>query len=496
MSLAQKTVRGSAWIIATSIGARVIGVVGTLVLTRFLVPAAYGEVQAASVVAATASQLSTLGVGQYLIANPKSGREIAFHATFFHLAVGFVALLATYLLRGPIADLVGTPGLVAFVPGLILSVLLDRVGFMPERVLVRDMRFRTLAGARTASEIVYTAVSIVLAVLGWGAMAVVLGNVARSLSKMILMMAAVDRRDWLLPCRLQWTKTKELFNFGLPLSLGASASFASRRWDNLVVSALFGPAALGAYNLAYNLADIPAVQVGEQISDVLLPSFARLEPEKRPMALVRALSLLSLIMAPLAIGLGAIAPTLVRALFDPRWSAVAPMLAVLSALSVTRPIGGAIWSYLQARQMPRSAMGLEISKLILLLGVMLTLGRLGPIWACVAVGVAFLLHTAASLWLVDRTENLPLRRLVVGMLGPVVASVPMCLAVLGVRQAMAGMGLGNAFLGVVLETLAGAIAYVPAALLLAPTVSRDFVGLIRMAAHNKKTKIVEAPAAA
>jgi hypothetical protein len=58
------------------------------------------------------------------------------------------------------------------------------------------------------------------------------------------------------------------------------------------------------------------------------------------------------------------------------------------------------------------------------------------------------------------------------------------------------MGLGNAFLGVVLETLAGAIAYVPAALLLAPTVSRDFVGLIRMAAHNKKTKIVEAPAAA
>ena len=71
---------------------------------------------------------------------------------------------------------------------------------------------------------------------------------------------------------------------------------------------------MGAYNLAYNVADVPAVQVGEQIGDVLLPSFAKLEPAARKAALVRSTGLLALVTFPLAVGLGAIAQPLVDAL--------------------------------------------------------------------------------------------------------------------------------------------------------------------------------------
>ena len=47
------------------------------------------------------------------------------------------------------------------------------------------------------------------------------------------------------------------------------------------------PARLGAYNMAYNLADIPAIQVGEQIALVLMPSMAELPP-RAPAARARA----------------------------------------------------------------------------------------------------------------------------------------------------------------------------------------------------------------
>jgi lipopolysaccharide exporter len=261
--------------------------------------------------------------------------------------------------------------------------------------------------------------------------------------------------------------------------VGASAGYASRRWDNLVISALFGPSVLGAYNLAYNLADVPAVQVGEQIADVLLPSFSRLAPERRPFALARAIALLSLLMSPLAIGLGAVAPTLVQALFDDRWSQVGPMLAILSALSVMRPLGAVIWSYLQAAHMPRLVMVLEGSKLVLLMGVLLTLGRLGPLWACAAVGLAFSAHTVASLWVVDRSDKLPLRAIVASIFGPLGACAPMIVAVVGVRHGLARVGLTSAVASVALQVVAGAVAYAPAALLLAPSASRDFLGLVR-----------------
>ena len=488
MSLADKTVRGSAWIIATSIGARIIGVVGTLVLTRFLAPDAYGEVQAASVVVATASQLSTVGMGQYVIAHPDADRSVAFHATFYHLLLGALALGALLVARPYVGHLVGSEGIGPFLPGLVVSVMLDRLAFMPERVMVRDMRFRQLGIARTASEIAYTVASLAGAVSGWGGFAIVAGNIARSVVRLGMMVGASTLRDWLSFSPIRWNTSRTLFAFGLPLSVGASASYASRRWDNLVVSALFGPAVLGAYNLAYNLADVPAVQVGEQISDVLLPSFARIEEERRIPALVRSLSLLSLIMAPLAIGLGAVANTLVRALFDARWASVGPMLAVLSALSVTRPVGAVIWSYLQSRGRPRAVMALECLKLVLLLGSLILLGRLGPLWACGAVGLAFFVHTWLSLWVVHRAEPLPVGKLLRGLIAPVIATIPMVAAVLAVRAGHVALGVPPA-LGVLLEVVVGGIAYVPSAYLLAPAVTRDVVslamGLIRKRSGGK-----------
>ena len=65
------------------------------------------------------------------------------------------------------------------------------------------------------------------------------------------------------------------WRFGAPVSLGQTINFAIRRWDNLVVSSLHGPAAVGAYNLAYNLADIPAVQIGEQVTEALQVGFTK-----------------------------------------------------------------------------------------------------------------------------------------------------------------------------------------------------------------------------
>jgi len=50
VSLVRDTVRGAIWTISSGIGARVIGLVGTLAVTRFIAPADYGEVTVAVVV--------------------------------------------------------------------------------------------------------------------------------------------------------------------------------------------------------------------------------------------------------------------------------------------------------------------------------------------------------------------------------------------------------------------------------------------------------------
>jgi PST family polysaccharide transporter len=484
-SAGTRAVRGAAWTILTGIASRGLGLVGTVVLTYYLARETIGEVSDASIVVLLANQFSTIGVGQYLIAKPKLGRNVAWHATVFHLVLGVIAIGACVLFQSSLAVWMKAPTLAMYVPGLAVSMLIDRVSFVPERILARDMRFRVIGLSRTAGEITYTALSVSLAMAGFGGMAVVYANIARSALRTVMVLRACGMKDWATPSAFSGKTFRAMMSFGVPFSIGASAGFAARRFDNALVSAFFGTSVVGMYNLAYNVADVPAVQVGEQIGDVLLPSFAHMKHEERKDALVRATGLLGLVVFPLAVGLGAVASTVVRAILKPEWADVGPMLMVLSALSVTRPVGWTISAYLQARDKPRVVMGLEIVKLAAIVASIVAFERLGALWACGGVGVAFAAHALASIWIVYRIDAIPFLKLLGRGMPPLLACVPLIAAVIGARYAMRAIGIESASSQLAIEIIAGALGYLAGAFSIARSTSNDFIALVRAAIRRR-----------
>jgi PST family polysaccharide transporter len=478
VSLARKAVRGAVWTILSSVGARLVGVVGTLVLTHLIAPDVVGEVSVATVLVMSANQFSSFGFGQFVVANPKLPATGVFQVAMMHLAFGLIGVVAVVVLAAPLSDWFDAPAAAAFVPGLAMAILLQRVSVIPERVLIRDMRFAAASLARTLGELTYVATAVGLAWRGWGGEAIVMANVTRALVRTALLVAVSDRRKWLVRARLEGALMRDVFHFGTPLWIGASASFASGKWDNLLFAGLFGPHQLGLYTLGYNLADIPTSHVGEHIGDVLLPSFTRMDEAQRRRALVRSIGLLALIVFPLAIGLGAVADTLVAALFNDAWQGVAAYLAILSALSVARPVGWIIFSYLQSQHRTRACMVLEVGKLAAILGGIAALSVMGPYWAAGGVGVGFALHALASMWLLHRTDRVSMRAMLRVMTGPLVACVPMVGAVLAVRHGLC-LSECHPAIGIAVEVTAGAAAYVVSCFVAAREVTGDFLGLLR-----------------
>ncbi|HZU85081.1 MAG TPA: oligosaccharide flippase family protein, partial [Polyangiaceae bacterium] len=173
-ALAGTAVRGAAWVVMAGLATRVLGMFGTLLLTYFLDPSVLGEVSGASILVLSASQLGSVGVGQYVIMKKGvAGRDVTWHATVIHLALGLVVMLVLLVVERPMSAFLHSPNLAAFVPGFVVSVLIDRATFIPERLLARDMRFRLLSVSRTAGEIAYSVSSIALAWAGLGGMAIV-----------------------------------------------------------------------------------------------------------------------------------------------------------------------------------------------------------------------------------------------------------------------------------------------------------------------------------
>jgi lipopolysaccharide exporter len=483
VSLAGKVFSGAAWTIICSIGARVVSLAGTLVLTRFLPPEVAGEVEIAFGLCLTANMLANLGMPAFIVSRRDTGREGVFHATVFHVGLGLVAGAIILLVRHPLAPLFNAPAMVRYVPGLALALLLDRVSMIPERVLLRELRFRRVALTRGMSELLFSFLVVGLAAGGLGGDSIVWANLARFSFLLLVFSLSVDRREWLEPCRLSWIRTREMFRFGVPLAVANLSHTAARRWDNLLIGRLFGAGTVGLYKTAYNLADLPATHIGEPVGDVLLPSFGHLEGEARKRALVHAVSLLALVMFPLAAGLGATGSTFARALLAPAWWGVGPMLSILAAVSAARPVAYAINNYLQARGRTGILMGLEASNVGVLLLLIWLVAPLGPLAASAAAGLSFTVLALCGALVIDRIEGIRFGGFVVALARPTVACVPLVGAVLAVRRGLQAIGGIPPIVALIIEVAAGILAYIPAAFIFAPTASRELVrhvmGLVR-----------------
>jgi lipopolysaccharide exporter len=481
-SLTARTVRGAAWTLSTSLVTRVIGLVGTLLLARYLVPDEYGEVTAAMIVTLTAFTVTSLGVGNYLLSNPRLGRVEVFHATCWFVATGVVALAAVWAAASGIGPHVDAPNLPRYMPLFVAAAMCDRIEFLPERMLIR---FRWLSIARAAGELTFTGLSLGLARAGVGPMAIAWAYFGRSALKLIAVAIAVDWREWAEPHRLRMATLRSIIRYGSGVSVASIAAALIRRWDNLLVSRYFGTAMMGAYNYAYNLADTPAVAIGEPLTDVVTAAFPQAEGAKRQTALIRACTMISLIMFPLAFGLGAVADTVVEAFFNRTWANVGPMLMYLSILAAPRPIASIVQSYLFAGHRVRVIVWLEWGSFLTLMAAIALLGSLTAgnpafgsnaiLWTCGAVGAVFVLRTLACFWTVTWLDGVPMRRFLAPLVRPLIACAIMVAAILAVRPALAGT---PPVVQLCLEVALGVVVYLAGAVVIFRDAATEFIDLL------------------
>lgn len=495
------------WSVATGIGSRVISLASTLIVTRYVDPKSYGEVSVAFVVTQVASLVASLGVGQYVSTRQDATKKELFHVAVLFHAGGILALALVYLLRAPLGPIFGASGIEPYVAGYVVATLFERIALIPESMLIRDMRFRTSGLIGTAGELLYSVMVLVLASKGYGGYAIVYSGIARCVLRAALGLWVTDRREWTTPHKLDRATMRGILDYGLPITGARLSSIIARRGDNLAFSTLFGPARMGAYNLAYNLADVPATTVGERIGDVLVPSFAKLAEKDRPSALVRSLSLVGFAVFPLAAGLCGISRPLSLFLND-TWQAldVRMMLLVLSLLSIARPIEWVVRVYLQVAARTRLIMFIEWGKVVLIMAAIFSLGLLGPIAACVAVAGTFLVSALAYVVAVGRTAGVPLPRLLAALARPLFCSgfVAVALVLLD-RFAFPWLALAveprtlgiaaldrfflpswGAWVCLLLAAPAGAILYLGVTLAVARDQVREIVRLVRSSRNRKK----------
>ncbi len=289
----EKTRKGLVWMLLSGVGSQVVILVTNLVILRFLDRSVLGEAMNAADVVLLLNAASSLGLGQFVVVKTRDRADLAFHAAVLFISVGAVVFGAALAFPNVLGGWFKSPEMGRYIPGLVIAGMIDRIGVVPERILVRDQNFRSVALSRGLGEMTYGVTSLAIAAVTQSSMAVVYAGLLRSFLRTGIFLRSAGLKSWLTPVRLERKKFFEALGFGVPLSVASSALMVSRKLDNLLISRFFGPAISQEYRTAYNYAETPGGFISDAVIDVVLSSFVREDKSTRGKAFVRAAGILA-----------------------------------------------------------------------------------------------------------------------------------------------------------------------------------------------------------
>ena len=257
----------------------------TLLLVRLLEPADFGRVAMVYLVAGLVAILDEGGLSTKLIAADERDHG-RLNAVFWQeIAVGVGFAVAIVALARPIELAFVQPDLRGFLYALAPMFVVTAPRRYAQTVLYRDFRFRGMSIARIVAAVSFVALTVALAVVGYGVWALVIGLVTRmTLESVGFVVAAWGR------LAVAWPTAKVLRSgygrSGLAKVGERLLYYGIDRVDLLIIGQVLGPTALGVYDVFKRLSIGFYQQVVPAFSRVALPHLSRLR--ERPLVLAQA----------------------------------------------------------------------------------------------------------------------------------------------------------------------------------------------------------------
>ncbi len=335
-NLSKRALKGLGWTSLTTGLEYVINLVTMVVLARLLLPKEFGLVSLAASFIAFAALFSTIGMGPALI---RKANITAAHINVAYTSVMALGLAASLLLVASshwLAEFFRTPDLEVMLWLVAILIPIRAASSISVALLRRQGEFRFITLSDFPAHLFgYFFLSILLAVLGFGAWAPVIGTFAQiTISSVLRFIRAKHSLSF------SWNHAAfhELLHFSLSQTVTQWFGYWSNNSDNFTVARMLGPEALGLYGRAYRLIMIPVELVSGGALGVLYPLLSGVQDDlpRLKRAYCRGIMVLIDVLAPMSVIMIFIARPLVLLLLGPKWQEAVEPVQILFAFLIFR----------------------------------------------------------------------------------------------------------------------------------------------------------------
>lgn len=434
MSLKVHVAKGMVWVGLSTVIVKSLSLLVTIILARLLKPNDFGLFGMALLFINMLSLFRDFGFDSALI-QTKHDIEKAANTIFpIIMGIGFV-LFSLCLLGAPFfAGFYNQRPIESMVRILAFTFIIYAIGVVPTSIMSKKMAFKRLFLPEVGSVIVYAGMTIYFSYFGFGAWSLVYGYFASVATNTLLTYSVC-------PWRPKWQFNREiardLFRYGRNVLATSIVVFLLTQGDNLVVGKLLGATALGFYLLAYNISNMPTLNISQVIQKVVFPAYSKLQDDKEKLreGYLMILSFCALLIMPLSIGLFILAPDIITVLLGQKWLPMLPALRVLCIFGLIRPFGGIAGTLINSVGKPEILKRVSTVQLIIMAIIIYPLSKIyGIFGTSLAVTLAIVFPVSFLLYLATKMINLQPKKIIKKLLIPAVSSFLMAIGVYVIKK--------------------------------------------------------------
>jgi len=144
---------------------------------------------------------------------------------------------------------------------------------------------------------------------------------------------------------------KDIFHFSINITGFRIVNYFGRNVDYLLIGKFLGAQALGYYTLAYKLMLVPLQNFTWIVNRVVFPAYSKIQDDqvrvrKAYMKVIRAISLIT---APVMLGLMALAPEFVVVVFGAKWQPAILLIRILCICGFVQSIHSTLGALVQSQ---------------------------------------------------------------------------------------------------------------------------------------------------
>jgi PST family polysaccharide transporter len=324
---------------ALHVGNRVFSIVAsiglTAILARLISPSEYGYFGILLLLAQLTAVLPT-AVGTELIQNRGAGDDHSARVLGLTLVWAAAAAVLSLACMPFLPIDTSDPWQVSFylAQSLVAVPLTSLSAYLDAYQARRGHYIQTIKADFIANLVGSYAITLTLALAGFGAGALILGTAGYFVVKSALQ---IYGGAWVSPSFRGLGSTIRGSGW---LVASQVANYFGRNGDNIVIGRFLGIADLGLYSRAYNLMAKPAGTIGSAVTAIFYPSFAAIQhdAERARAMFFNALTALTLVVAPLSVYLTLFGYEIVSVLLGSTWMDAAVPFQIL-AISLYFRIG-------------------------------------------------------------------------------------------------------------------------------------------------------------